>query len=109
MSEKDKDSAPSSSKPSAPPAKKLSFAETIQHILKTGGLKAFWRGIGPALVLVINPVLQYTVFEQLKNALIKARTAKLRASGMKKAVGTLTDIDFFLLGAVSKLGASPSA
>ena len=78
--------------------------ETISHILHTGGLKAFWRGLGPALVLVINPVLQYTIFEQLKNLLVKKRTARLRAAGNKTAVGTLRDIDFFLLGAISKLG-----
>lgn len=95
---------PTSGKPAASPIKKLNIIETINHILKTGGLKAFWRGIGPALILVINPVLQYTVFEQLKNALITSRTLKLRASGVKKAVATLTDLDFFLLGAVSKLG-----
>ena len=101
--------APSDPSQPRPIIKKLGIFETIEHILRKDGLAAFWRGIGPALVLVINPIIQYTVFEQLKNALIKARTAKLRASGMKKAVGTLTDIDFFLLGAVSKLGASSSA
>lgn len=105
MPSEDKTSASSSSdKPATSPVKKLNIIETINHILKSGGLKAFWRGIGPALILVINPVLQYTVFEQLKNALITSRTLKLRASGMKKAVATLTDLDFFLLGAVSKLG-----
>ena len=65
---------------------------------------AFWRGIGPALVLVINPIIQYTVFEQLKNFLIARRTARLRASGAKNATATLSDWDFFLLGALSKLG-----
>lgn len=66
---------------------------------------AFWRGIGPALVLVINPVLQYTAFEQLKNRLIAKRTAKLRAAGgAVTAVVVLTDLDFFILGALSKLG-----
>lgn len=68
-------------------------------------LRALWRGIGPALVLVINPVLQYTVFEQLKNALIAKRTNTLRAAGAAAtAVAVLSDWDFFLLGALSKLG-----
>ena len=61
----------------------------------------FWRGLGPALVLVINPIIQYTVFEQLKNILVQIRTAKLRSRG---TVASLSDWDFFLLGAVSKLG-----
>jgi hypothetical protein len=53
---------------------------------------------------VINPVIQYTVFEQLKNFLIENRTKKLRAKG---AVAILSDWDFFFLGALSKLGTIP--
>ena len=82
--------------------------QTIQHILRKDGLTAFWRGLGPALVLVMNPIIQYTVFEQLKNFLITGRTAKLRASGAKNAVAVLTDWDYFLLGAMSKLVATSS-
>jgi len=64
--------------------------------------RAFWRGIGPALVLVMNPIIQYTAFEQLKNALIARRTSKLRTA--VTAVTVLSDLDFFFLGAISKLG-----
>ncbi|KAF7968895.1 hypothetical protein HWV62_18292 [Athelia sp. TMB] len=88
--------------------KKLGFIETIQNILAKDGVGAFWRGIGPALVLVINPVLQYTVFEQLKNILIRRRTEKLRAGGLATAVAVLSDWDFFFLGALSKLVATGS-
>ena len=99
----------SSGQPSSPAkgkavVKKLGFKETIKQILQKGGIPEFWRGIGPALVLVINPVLQYTVFEQLKNLLVKRRTERLRAAGNKSAVAVLTDLDFFFLGALSKLG-----
>jgi len=66
---------------------------------------AFWRGIGPALVLVMNPIIQYTAFEQLKNFLIARRTSKLRTAGAAAtAVAVLSDLDFFFLGALSKLG-----
>lgn len=37
---------------------KLSAIDAAHAILKKDGLKGFWRGIGPALVLVINPVIQ---------------------------------------------------
>lgn len=40
------------------PVKRLSFLQTVQHIMRTDGIAAFWRGLGPALVLVINPILQ---------------------------------------------------
>jgi adenine nucleotide transporter 17 len=84
--------------------KNLGLLETVRMILAKDGLSAFWRGIGPALVLVINPVLQYTVFEQLKNFLVTTRTQKLNASGLVTAAAVLTDWDFFVLGALSKLG-----
>lgn len=49
--------------------------------------------------------MKYTVFEQLKNLLIVRRTAKLRAAtGATKVVAVLSDMDFFWLGALSKLG-----
>lgn len=87
--------------------RKLSMVETVQFILRKDGIGAFWRGLGPALVLVINPILQYTVFEQLKNLVIKNRTAELRATGgAAAAVAVLSDMDFFWLGALSKLVAT---
>ncbi len=93
------------SDPTRPAVKKLGITETIQHILRKDGISAFWRGIGPALVLVLNPVLQYTVFEQLKNMLITRRTARLKAAGaVVTAAVLLSDIDYFFLGALSKLG-----
>ncbi|OJA14681.1 hypothetical protein AZE42_02397 [Rhizopogon vesiculosus] len=83
-----------------------SVLQTIQTILAKDGPKGFFRGLGPALVLVINPVLQYTVFEQLKNFLVKTRTAKMRARGAGSVVAVLSDWDFFVLGALSKLVAT---
>ena len=57
------------------------------------------------MVLVINPVLQYTIFEQLKNILIRRRTAILRAASKKsKVVAVLSDVDYFFLVALAKLG-----
>lgn len=81
--------------------KRLGFFQTMGKIVNEEGPLALWKGIGPALVLVINPVLQYTAFEQLKNALVKSRLA--RANGGKVS---LSDWDFFCLGALSKLFAT---
>jgi len=102
-------SSPSGSSLSPPRViRKLGFVETIEHILRKDGAGAFWRGVGPALVLAINPVLQYTAFEQLKNFLVARRTTRLRAAGHGGAVGALTDMDYFFLGALSKLVATSS-
>lgn len=91
--------SPGSQKQTNAPVRKLTFIETIQHIVKTDGVTALWRGIAPALFLVINPILQYTAFEQLKNLLVSSRLAR----GVSVS---LTDFDFFVLGALSKLFAT---
>lgn len=75
-------------RPSRPPT----TFEIAYKILREEGVQGFYAGIKPALVLVLNPIIQYTVFEQLKSRL--ARTKKLG------------NLDFFLLGAISKLAAT---
>lgn len=62
------------------------------QILKTEGIAGLYAGVRAALVLVINPIIQYTVFEQLKN-----RVSKTKTPG---------NLDFFLMGAFSKLCAT---
>ncbi|KAG8811751.1 hypothetical protein FRC17_002341 [Serendipita sp. 399] len=97
--------APPSSDPSAPKqvfVRKLSFVETAMNIINKNGVAALWAGIGPALILVINPIIQYTAFEQIKNFVMQRRTAQLRAVGSTRAA-SLSDWDYFLLGAISKL------
>jgi solute carrier family 25 (peroxisomal adenine nucleotide transporter), member 17 len=57
--------APASDDPFAPKQaaiKKLSFLETAQKIINKDGLGGLWAGIGPALTLVINPIIQVREF-----------------------------------------------
>ncbi|ODV90877.1 hypothetical protein CANCADRAFT_2599 [Tortispora caseinolytica NRRL Y-17796] len=63
--------------------------QVLRKVLNEGGIKALFAGLGPALVLVINPILQYTVFEQLRNLIERRRR--------------MTPRDAFLLGALGKL------
>lgn len=72
-----------------PPARKASTVSTLLSLFRDEGPAALFAGVLPALVLVVNPILQYTIFEQLKDVLAKRRP--VRAS------------DAFLLGAVGKL------
>ena len=65
---------------------------TLLKIIREDGFFRLFAGVLPALVLVINPILQYTIFEQLKQALEKRRK-----------VGPT---DSFLLGALGKLAAT---
>ncbi|KAK9374074.1 mitochondrial carrier domain-containing protein [Lipomyces chichibuensis] len=73
-------------------AKKLSVIETVKDILSTDGPKAFFAGLVPALMLVINPILQYTIFERLRAVIERRRK--------------LQPFDFFILGAIGKLVAT---
>jgi adenine nucleotide transporter 17 len=73
------------------------MVDAMLDIIKNdGGVKALWKGIGPALVLVINPVLQYTAFEQLSRLLLAFRNNKTTRR-------PLSDLDIFWLGALAKL------
>jgi solute carrier family 25 (peroxisomal adenine nucleotide transporter), member 17 len=67
------------------------FVRMLLDIVKTEGLGALWSGVIPGLVLVINPIIQYTVFEQLKNMIEQKRSSRL------------TPNDAFVLGALGKL------
>jgi adenine nucleotide transporter 17 len=65
---------------------------TLLALIKVEGPQALFAGVVPALVLVINPILQYTIFEQLKNVLEKKKR--------------ITPTVAFLLGALGKLFAT---
>ncbi|PYH98354.1 mitochondrial carrier [Aspergillus ellipticus CBS 707.79] len=68
---------------------RASTITTLMALLRQEGPKALFAGVLPALVLVINPILQYTIFEQLKNVLERRRR--------------MTPKDAFYLGALGKV------
>ena len=65
---------------------------TLLKIIKQDGFLRLFAGVLPALVLVLNPILQYTIYERLKQMLEKRRK-----------VGA---VDSFALGALGKLAAT---
>ncbi|OQE34354.1 hypothetical protein PENCOP_c019G01627 [Penicillium coprophilum] len=68
---------------------KASTLSTLMDLLRQEGPKALFAGVLPALILVINPILQYTIFEQLKNIVERRRR--------------MTPKDAFYLGALGKI------
>jgi len=70
---------------------------TLIEIVKKDGLKTLFSGVLPALILVLNPIIQYTIFEQLKNFINKRKNSK----GM-------TSLHAFFIGAIGKLIATGS-
>ncbi|KAL8950526.1 MAG: hypothetical protein Q9222_003436 [Ikaeria aurantiellina] len=89
QSSSEEDSLPGPNDSKAKPAKKPTTLSTLSSLLTTSGPSALFAGVLPALVLVINPILQYTIFEQLKQVLEKRRRVTAR--------------DTFILGAIGKL------
>ena len=79
--------------------KKASTLATLYSLCKDEGMLALFAGVLPALVLVINPILQYTIFEQLRDWLERRRKAKGMEAG-------LNAWHVFLLGAIGKLAAT---
>ncbi|KAF3355444.1 hypothetical protein VdG1_04129 [Verticillium dahliae VDG1] len=73
-------------------AKAPSTLGVLLALLKHEGPQALFAGVIPALVLVINPILQYTLFEQMKNSVEKKRR--------------VTPTIAFFLGALGKLFAT---
>lgn len=71
------------------PRKKPSTIGTLMALIRDEGPMSLFAGVLPALVLVINPILQYTFFEQFRQMLEK-----------RKKVGPR---DAFVLGALGKL------
>lgn len=74
-----------------PPKAPTTFG-TLLALIKKEGPQSLFSGVVPALVLVMNPILQYTIFEQLKNTLEKKKR--------------ITPTVAFLLGALGKLFAT---
>lgn len=68
-----------------------SFLANLVELYKQEGVASLFKGVIPALVLVINPIIQYTVFEQLKNLILRTRK------------GGFKPVHAFLIGALSKL------
>lgn len=75
--------------PGAKPPKAPTTVGTLLALLKEEGPQALFSGVVPALVLVINPILQYTIFEQLKNVLEKKKRITPTVAFMLGALGKL--------------------
>lgn len=76
---------------------------TIADIIKNEGTMNLYNGLKPALILVINPIIQYTIFEKLKNILLSFKDAH---KSSKDKPFQLTANWAFLLGALGKIAAT---
>ncbi|XP_023547497.1 peroxisomal adenine nucleotide carrier 1-like [Cucurbita pepo subsp. pepo] len=90
----------------------LDTASSRMQTSEFGKSKGFWKtlaegtwseafdGLGISLLLTSNPSIQYTVFDQLKQRLL--RTQLTRESGIESSPEALSAFSAFVLGALSK-------
>ena len=70
----------------------VSTLKALINIVKEDGVGTLFAGVLPALVLVLNPIIQYTIFEQIKNFVVASKGKRL-----------FTPIMAFFIGAFGKL------
>ena len=71
-----------------------SFLGVAREIIAEEGVAGLWLGLGPSLVLTVNPAITYGVYERVKGIMLRA------AGGSGE--GSMTPWMTFLLGATSK-------
>lgn len=75
--------------------KSVSAFRAMLDIAQNDGVGTLFAGVFPALVLVINPIIQYTILEQFRNAIVAAN-----------GITAFTSSKAFLIGALGKLVAT---
>jgi len=71
------------------PAKCVGVFGTVLQLREAEGLAALWRGLGSSLWLVVNPVIQFFMYDFLR----EMRT---------NALGEVSSLEAFILGATAK-------
>lgn len=74
------------------------FAGCLAKIAREDGIRALWKGLGPSLLLVSNPAIQFVTYERLR--IVAERLGKAR--GRKK----ISSLEFFIMGALAKANAT---
>lgn len=78
--------------------------QVAREIYQEYGTKGFWNGVGPSLVMVINPTIQYAMYEWLSAAHRRLKTR--RGYGLSKSPYRPSALEVFLLSALAKAGAT---
>ena len=81
------------------------YVDTAKLVRETGGITSFWRGLLPSCLLVVNPAVNFALFEQLKVIYVSSVLAKRDPCGKltrNASALKLTALEAFLIGATSK-------
>lgn len=74
--------------------------QAASEVYKEAGIRGFWKGLVPTLIMVCNPSIQFMIYETSMKSLKEKRAAN------KHGKKQITAIEVFVLGAVAKLGAT---
>ncbi|CAN6320868.1 unnamed protein product [Urochloa humidicola] len=72
----------------------------IREVYRESGIRGYWKGLVPTLIMVCNPSIQFMIYETL------AKRLQSKRSGKQLPKRNLTAMEVFLLGAIAKLGAT---
>ena len=84
---------------------KTGLTATVKAIYAKGGIKAFWAGLGPSCLLVINPAVHFMALDQLKvlyKRLIQRKILDKRSSRVRATAAALSPLEAFCIGAAAK-------
>ncbi|XP_026662326.2 peroxisomal nicotinamide adenine dinucleotide carrier-like isoform X2 [Phoenix dactylifera] len=72
------------------------------EVYNEAGIKGFWKGLMPTLIMVCNPSIQFMIYET------SLKRLQSKHSENKRGMKNITPFEVFLLGALAKLGATVS-
>ncbi|CAI9093379.1 OLC1v1028874C1 [Oldenlandia corymbosa var. corymbosa] len=75
--------------------------DAASEVYGESGIRGFWKGIVPTLIMVCNPSIQFMIYETSLGRLKRKRAEKNKSKGVSA-------LEVFLLGALAKLGATVS-
>jgi adenine nucleotide transporter 17 len=88
----------------------IGFRATARGIYADAGVRGFWQGVVPALVMVSNPALQYAFYESAADRFKAIRARARRRRGASNANASrpiaLTAAEVFVAGALAKIAAT---
>ncbi|KAH7430161.1 hypothetical protein KP509_09G086400 [Ceratopteris richardii] len=92
----------SSEKPTNNLKRNMSYGTlaAIQDLYDEAGIRGFWKGVLPTLIMVSNPAIQFMLYEGMLKQIKKKRALN------KTGSTNITALEYFLLGALAKLGAT---
>ncbi|KIY93762.1 solute carrier family 25 member 17 [Monoraphidium neglectum] len=86
-----------------PPRGESGAWRTTVRLYQDRGLAGFYQGLRPSLVMVVNPTIQYVLYEWLVARLRALRRPAAAAVGRKPRIGAA---DVFVLSSLAKVGAT---